>query len=213
MRTIAKEINLFAFEELGETVQKRLIEEEKERIIDARFNFAEEDAKELLKSNYNIDAEKLDISYSISYCQGNGFCFYNYNIFSYSRMRKNENLNAFEKWALENLNKEEKASLFDYLNCNYNLTIKKTSYNYEHAWTCDIDYESFYSSDDNNYIEKMDAFIYDLCKRLFENVYIKICSELENYLYSFYDVSDEEAIESIKVNEYEFLEDGSVYNE
>ena len=149
----------------------------------------------------------------ISYCQGDGACFINNSILSYTNIKNKKDLNAFEKWLIDNLNEEEMMLLLDYLNSGYNLDIIKISHHYEHARTCRIDYEYFYSSDDPEYLNRINYFISELCDRLFENVYISICKDLEEFLYKNYEVSEEEAIEEIKQNECLFMRDGSLFKE
>ena len=98
--------------------------------------------------------------------------------------------------------------LIDYLNCGYNLRIKKISHNYCHAHTCKIDYDYFYSSDDDKYIDRMDNFIYALCNKLFNNVYLEICGCIEKELYSYYDIDDDEIINDLNDNDTYFFDDG-----
>lgn len=208
------EITLYNIDELkniNEKAYKNAIEKAKNIILDDRFYYATHDCAEMLKEKYNLFIYEKNIFYSISYCQGDGFCFIDKNILSYSRITKKENLNAFEKWIIDNLSKDEMSLLLEYLNCNYNLSIIKTDHHYQHAHTCKIDYEYFYSNDDQKYLDIMDDFIYKLCEKLFNNVYIEICATLENYLYSYYDIDDSDVIEFINCNDYEYTKEGELY--
>jgi len=181
MKTI--EITLYNIDELktiNNKAYEKILNDTREYLINTNFEYAAYDVIEILKDRYNLDIKKDNIYYSISYCQGDGFCFIDNNILSYTNIKnKSKNCNAFEKWIIDNLSDDDMRLLLDYLNCNYNLSIIKTSHHYSHAYTCIIDYEVFYSSDDENYIESMNNFIYELTKKLFNNVYIAICNEIE----------------------------------
>lgn len=189
----------------------RAIDNAKQSIIDIRFDDASFDSMDILKNRYNLKIDQKNIFYSISFCQGDGFCFIDSNILSYSRLTKKENMNAFEKWITDNLTDHEKTLLLDYLNCNYNLNILKKSHHYNHAYTCIIDYEYFYSSDDQNYLDDMNDFISKLADKLFNSVYIPICKDLEKELYKNYDVDDSDAIDFCNCNDYYFYDDGDIY--
>lgn len=212
MKTI--EITLYNINELKNINNKaynKVLDDGRQFLIDSNFNYATEDVIHTLKEKYNLDIDEKNIFYSISYCQGDGFCFIDSNILSYFRITKKENLNAFEKWIIDNLSDDDMQLLLDYLNCNYNLSIIKTSHHYSHAYTCIIDYEAFYSSDDDGYIETMNNFIYELTKKLFNNVYVKICSDIEKYLYGYYDIADDDVIDFINNNDYYYDIDGVLY--
>ena len=209
------EIDVYNIDEL-KTINKsaydKVMERVKDYLIENNFNFASENALCILKDKYNLDILEKNIFYSISYCQGDGFCFIDNNILSYIRIKnKSDNMNIFEKWIINNLSKDEISLLLDYLNCNYNLYIKKTSHSYCHPYTCKIDCEYFYSTDDDNYADRMNNFIDDLCKKLFDNVYIEICSDIEKALYDCYDVSNSDVIEFINANDYYYDINGVMY--
>lgn len=210
-----KEINLYNINELKEinkSAYDDVIEKHSQFLIDSRFEYdALDDCYSILLEKYNIKKDIInDIYYSISYCQGDGVCFTASNILSYTRLTKKHDLNVFEKWIADNLSDTDMQLLIEYLNCGYNLNIKKISHNYCHAHTCKIDYESFYSSDDYKYIDKMDSFIYGLCNKLFDNVYLDICGDLEKKLYSYYDISGDDVIADIISNDYYYTIDGEL---
>ena len=208
------EITVYTIDELKETnknAYNKVIDDAKEKIINNRFDFASFDISIILKEKYNLSVDEKNIYYSISYCQGDGMCFTMDHILSYIHIKNNMLLNVFEKWITNNLNDDEKMLLLEYLNCNYNLSIKKKSHHYEHAYTCFIDYEYFYSSDDPKFLDRMNNFISDLCDKLFNNVYVVVCGEIEKILYNYYDVDDDECIDNINDNGYMFDIDGDIY--
>lgn len=212
MKTI--KINVYTIDELkdiNKTAFNNVIDREKQLLIDTSFNYCDDEIKEYLL-NYGIDDNILDdYFYSISYCQGDGFCFTASNLLSYTRLTKKENMNSFENWIINNLSDDKLLDVMEYLNCGYNIKVIKKSHQYCHAHTCIIDYDYFYSSDDPAALDRINNTINELCNSLYENVYINICGALESYLYSFYDVNDDDAIENIKENDNLFFDDGSLY--
>lgn len=213
MKTI--EITLYNIDELktiNNKAYEKILNDTREYLINTNFEYADYDVIEILKDRYNLDIKKDNICYSISYCQGDGFCFIDDNILSYTNIKnKSDNCNIFEKWIIDNLKDDELTLLLDYLNCNYNLSIKKISHNYCHAHTCKIDYEYFYSSDDNKYLDRINDFIYKLTEKLFNDVYISICSDIEKILYGYYEIDDNDVIDFIKDNEYMYDVNGIMY--
>lgn len=209
-----KTINLYTINELKEinkSAYDKTIEEHRQFLINLYFDYdALDTCYEILK-NYGITKDIInDIYYSISFCQGDGACFTASNILSYTRITKKTDLNAFEKWIINNLSDADMQLLIDYLNCGYNLNIVSISHHYCHAYTCKIDYEYFYSSDDSKYLDNMDSFIYELCNKLFNNVYLEICGCIEKELYSFYDIDDDDIIADITSNDYYYTYEGDL---
>lgn len=209
------EITVYKIDELKDINIKaynKVMDDSRQFLIDSNFNYATEDVIYTLKEKYNLSIDEKNIFYSISYCQGDGFCFIDSNILSYTNIKnKSKDCNAFEKWIIDNLSDDDMRLLLDYLNCNYNLSIIKTSHHYSHVYTCIIDYEVFYSSDDENYIETMNNFIYELTKKLFNNVYVAICNDIETMLYSYYDIAEDDVIQFINDNDYYYDIDGVLY--
>lgn len=207
MRKIVKEINIYKFEELKEETQNKIIKDFKDQLINQNFNNFSDEIKLHLKDNYKL--YDLEVDYSLNYCQGDGICFYNnrYNLLSYEVLKNKDikNANIFEKYIIENNLINDK--LLDYLCEGYNLGIFKRNINYSYASTCFIDYEYYYNDDEkeaiNKYIDSLVNILYKL--------YINICEELEKIGYSNYDVADQEVKEYIEDNEFEFLENGEIY--
>lgn len=213
MRKIVKEINIYNFEELKENIQNKLISDFGEILINDNFEFLEEDLSRKLEEDYKMNDYKIE--YSLSYSQGDGLCFYNnqYNLLSYTVLKNNDikNANVFEKYLIENNLVND--ILLNYLNDGYNLGIFKSDSRYTHAHTCNIDYEYYYNNDLG--LEEQTSI--NDCIAQFKNelykIYLNICIELEKYGYKCYDVSDNEVKSYIIDNEYEFLENGKIYQE
>ena len=209
------EITVYSIDELktiNNNAYEKVLNDTRDTLINDNFSFADDDAISTLKEKYGINATKSEIFYSISYCQGDGFSFINSNLLSYTRIKsKADDCNAFEKWIINNLSDKEMSLLLEYLNCNYNLSIIKQTHRYCHPYTCSIDYECFYSSDDDEIIDEINDFINKLCRKLFDNVYITICSDIENKLFHYYDVTEEEIVDFINNNNYCYDADGVMY--
>lgn len=209
MKKIVQEINIYSFDELKEETTNKIIKNFKDKLIDQNFNNFSDDIKFYLKDTYKI--YDYEIEYSFSYCRGDGICFYNnrYNLLSYEVLKNKDikNANIFEKYIIENNLINDK--LLDYLCEGYNLGIFKRNSNYSYASTCFIDYEYYYNDDEaattSNYIDLIAEKLYIL--------YLSICEELEKIGYSNYDVSDQEVKEYIEDNEFEFLENGEIYED
>lgn len=208
MRIETKEIKIYEFDELSEDVKEEVKEKIEQRIIDNRFEWLKEDLQEHLKHEYNINGAKLE--YSFSYCQGDGCCFYGINLLSYFNLKKQDNLNKFESYILEKYSPEEIELILEYLHDDCNLKLIKHSSHYSHKCTCSIDY-GWYYNDDKECENKVNNLIDKLAQDLEENVFYVICDELEEIGYNCYYVDEDEILEYIEINEYEFLEDGSIY--
>ena len=108
MKTI--KLNIYTIDEIKNINKKafdKVIEKEKDDFINMRFDFAANDARDILKDKYKIDNVD-DVYYSISYCQGDGFCFIAHDILSYQRLSKKDNMNCFEKWINDNIDNDTK---------------------------------------------------------------------------------------------------------
>lgn len=212
MRTITKIINLYNFDELSEKAKEKVLNTEKEYLYNNHCNNLDDFICDCL---YNYGVEEAKYNYSLNYSQGDGVCFYNINLFSYSRLTSkdyNKRLNKFEIEALTLLNEEEYKMLLQYLNEGYNIKIVKNSSMYCHSHTCTLE-EEYYYSDDAEEENKMNNFIYDLKKKM-ENIYYNMCYEIERLAYNYIEnISNDEIKEDINYLQSDcglmFLEDGS----
>lgn len=174
-------VNLYNINELKESVKNKLIEKEKEYLINSNFEFLKEILEEMLNEK-NIDYK--DISYSLGYCQGDGLNFTSDMVLDYERLEKQKNLNPFEEYLFKNLDKKKYKFIIDRLIEGYNLKIAKHNYHYEHCNTTHFEGD-------------IEEFLSDEILKEFKLIYNKICYELEKEGYNCYEVSDEEAIESL----------------
>lgn len=204
--------NIKELEKINKRMYQKILDDEKESCINIRFDCAMDDINDVMKYNYNIDdPSSYKFNYSISYSQGDGVSFTSDRILSYSRLSnvtEKEKMNVFEKYLIDNLSINELSMVIEYLNCGYNISIIRCGYHYYHKYTCKIDYESFYSSDDQSYCEKMDNLIYGICEKLFNDVYCEICDHIEKMLYNYYEIDDYEVIEFLMDNEFLYTKEG-----
>ncbi len=214
MRTITKIINLYNFDELSEKAKEKVLNTEKEYLYNNHCNNLDDFICDCL---YDYGMEEAKYNYSLSYSQGDGVCFYNINLFSYTRLTSKDNnikLNKFEIEALTLLNEEEYKLLLQYLNEGYNIKIIKSYSNYCHSHTCSLE-EEYYYSDDAEEENKMNNFIYDLKKKM-EYIYHNMCYEIERLAYNYIEnISNDEIKEDINYLQNDcglmFLEDGAYY--
>ena len=212
MRTITKIINLYNFDELSEKAREKVLNTEKEYLYTEHCNNVDDVIYDCL-CDYGMEDAKYN--YSLSYSQGDGVCFYNINLFSYTRLTSkdyNTKLNKFELEALTLLNEKEYKMFLQYLNEGYNIKIVKNNSMYCHSHTCSLEEEYYYS--DNEEEEKaINNLIYDLKKKM-ENIYYNMCYEIERLAYNYIEnISEDEIKEDINYLQSDcglmFLEDGS----
>ena len=214
MRTITKIFNIYNFDELSEKAKEKVVNTVREHLYTEHCNNVDDVIYECL---YNYGVGGAEYNYSLSYSQGDGVCFYNINLFSYTRLINKDNnikLNKFEIETLTLLNEKEYKMFLQYLNEGYNIKIVKNSSNYCHSHTCALEEEYYYS--DNEEEEKaINNLIYDLKKKM-EYIYHNMCYEIERLAYNYIEyISDDEIKEDINYLQNDcglmFLQDGSYY--
>ena len=214
MKTITKIFNIYNFDELSEKAKEKVVNASREYLYTEHCKNVDDVIYECL---YNYGVGDAEYNYSLNYSQGDGVCFYNINLFSYTRLTSKDNnikLNKFEIEALTLLNEKEYKMFLQYLNEGYNIKIVKNSSMYCHSHTCTLEEEYYYS--DNEEEEKaINNLIYDLKKKM-ENIYHKMCYEIERLAYNYIEyISDDEIKENINYLESDCglmcQEDGSYY--
>ena len=214
MKTITKIFNIYNFDELSEKAKEKVVNASREYLYTEHCNNVDDVIYDCL---YNYGVGDAEYNYSLSYSQGDGVCFYNINLFSYTRLTSkdyNTKLNKFELEALTLLNKKEYKMFLQYLNEGYNIKIVKNNSNYCHSHTCALE-EEYYYSDDAEEEKAINNLIYDLKKKM-EKIYHNMCYEIERLAYNYIEyISDDEITENINYLESDcglmFLEDGSYY--
>lgn len=135
MREIIRKINVYEFNELDKNIQKKLIEEEQQQIVEDYCTYClyedlKEKAKELLKKNFK-NAELKNIYYDFSYCQGDGVClefdlvYYNKDI-SIKQEGRYTHEKSFTIWG--DITEKQEDKLLEKI-ININRDLKKYGYN------------------------------------------------------------------------------------
>lgn len=184
------EIILYNFNELNEDVQKNLIEEEIEKIIQKNFECLPDYFKVMMEEE---GLEDLEISYSLSYSQGDGVSFEGVIDF--------EKDNIFKK-VLDN--SKYKQEITNILNEGFTFKLERKEHHYTHKYTCAIENDVYY------WDEETKKVLIEFETQL-EQVYYTLCDRYKEVGYSCYEVSEEEAIESILEKDLLYYEDGRIY--
>lgn len=190
MRIEIKEIKVYKFNELSSEAKEVVKQWWLNTLEPSDF---ERDCLEELKCEYGI--ETLKVGFSLSCCQGDGFCMYGeipmYHI--------NEKI-----WKIftQGLTKKQKdIASYDISKIKFT----KFDYRYSHAHTVRIEIEDNYENPKHKQI----------LQKVEENVkewYFTKCREFENYGYAFfYEISEEDLNDICEANDYEFLENGKYY--
>lgn len=193
MRTIRTKVYLF--NELSKDAQQKAIEQVRNR-KEVCLDFFNDDAVSKIEEvGFYGDVQ---LQYSLSYCQGDGLSFSCKGI---------EETVLFSFFAEVLGAGKEKTAKVIMDNCYFVNTGNDGHYCF--ASKSDIDYylES-YKAEYKNVNEVVGKVLEKI-----ENLYIDLCKELEKQGYDEieYQYSDEEIIEDIIANEYEFLKDGTRY--
>lgn len=209
MRTITVDYKVYKYNELDESAKEKV----KRWYLETQDSYGfSEMVKEDLKCLFGEN--DLDVQYSLAYCQGDGFNIYG-EINAESILKCLENHNGgtqLEKF--ENvLTEKEKKTILHYANeCGKIKLPMNNRYCYSLAdyidikddWEYDLEVYSGYKNINVGVLEKFEALVRD--------IFYKLCKsyEKEGYEY-FYEISDEDLEEICEANEYEFLEDGTVF--
>lgn len=224
MRKVVKEINIYQFNELSEDVKEKVkrnvMEEEQEYYFDVQL---EEDiyteTSECIINDYFIGAKINNIYYDFSYSQGSGaICEFTIRI---------EDLN--NKYNI--LNKEELRFITD-KGMISEIKVRHDNSNYYHEYTFKVYYDYYFgyydyedvkeeyniNENDFNTIEDRIVDLFNTynkhnTKSPFIQDIINLNKDVAKYGYECIEYnSSEERIEEI-CNNYEYLENGSFYEE
>jgi hypothetical protein len=206
MRTATVEYEVYKYNELSEEAKEKV----KQWYLEGQepFVFSEmvkEDLRNLFGKN------NLDVQYSLSYCQGDGLNIYG-EIDAESIFKCLEKHNGGTQLAeFENvLTDKEKKIIKHYASeCGMIELPMNSRYCYSLADYIDIaeDWEYRLSDYSNLNTEALEKF-----EKLVRNMFSKLCKSYEDWGYEFfYEIPEDELEEICEANEYEFLEDGTVF--
>lgn len=208
MRNVAVEYKVYKYNELNDEAKEKV----RQWYLDGQEPFIfTEDCKMDLENLFGKN--NLEVQYSLSYCQGDGFNIYGKidaeNIFScLERHNGGTQLARFE----DMLTEKEKKTILHYADvCGaVNLPINR-HYCYSMADYIDIadDWET-----DLVYADYRDIK-FDVLKKfetLVKGIFNTLCGSYEKWGYQyFYEISEEDLEEMCESNGYEFLEDGTIF--
>lgn len=194
MRTVTKEFKVYSYEELSEKAKERVKENYIENNIDP-----EDFTDDLIEDLKALGLNNLRPYYSLDYCQGDGVCLHGHIEFD----EINEELrDIFYKGFLLSDYKLIK-ELKEYSRIEFNHVGRHFNYN---SVEIDIYIDGSLNSKKYKQTQK-------LTDKLIKNWYVRICKEYEQWGYEyFYDFKDEDLKDFYDSNEYEFLEDGTLFN-
>lgn len=197
------EFKVYHFEELSEQAKKKAIEDFRRRGTWEQWD--SDDLSEYFKERlmeYGFYSD-VRIEFSLGYCQGDGVAFYGEIDFSIWLKNHQDHFTKKELKRLEWLNYEFGIGL--------STTRNSYGYHYSHYNTMDINVAC------DGYIGLRDSDLLDEVlnevEELLKDEVVELSREFERIGYEEieYKNSDEYIIESIIVNEYEFMEDGSMF--
>lgn len=211
IETVTTEYKIYKYNELSDKAKEKVKEWYLESFHDADL-FTEDCRNDLL----NLFGDtNLNIQYDLGYCQGDGFNIYGeINAESIFKCLENHNggtqLEQFENV----LTDKEKRTILHYAEeCGEIELPENNRYAYSLAdridivddWTFQLETYSAYRDINEEVLKKFERLVRDIFSVLCE-FYEKI-----GYEWFYNEVSDEEVEECCEANEYEFLEDGSLY--
>ena len=208
MKTVAVEYNVYKYNELSEEAKEKV----KQWYLEGQETFIfTDDCKQDL---YNLFGKNnLDVQYSLSYCQGDGF-----NI--YGRIDAESIFNCLEKHnggtQLEKfedvLTEKEKRTILHYAEECGNIELPMNrSYCYSLADYIDIVEEWVWRLEYADYTNINEEALKKF-EELVRGIFSTLCRSYEKWGYEyFYEISDEDLEEACEANEWEFLEDGTIF--
>lgn len=197
MKTITITENLYEFKELPAKVKEDL----KQWFL-GRFRDNDEftlKAHDLLEP---IGFYDVDITYSLNYCQGDGFSFT-------GRLGTDDVIKLLKA----NKTMISDASFTLFKEYEGYIDIKRRNYNYNHCRTVGV----MALCERYNDYDETDPTLEKICEDIeeeFLNIYETICHKLEKEGYNyFYEITEEEMEDLADANDYWFSIDGELYNE
>lgn len=206
--TVTKTYDVYKYNELSDSAKEKV----KQWYLEGQepFIFTDDCEQDLCNLFGKND---LKVQYSLSYCQGDGF-----NI--YGKIYAEDILNCLEKHnggtQLEQfedvLTKKEKKAILHYAKVCGAIELPMNSrYCYSLADYIEIaedwERELYYSEYKNINVEALKKF-----EELVRDIFRTLCKSYENWGYEyFYEISEEDLEEMCEVNEYEFLDDGTIF--
>lgn len=206
MRTATINYEVYKYGELTEEAKKRV----KNWYLEGQEPFIfTEDCKMDLENLFGEN--DLDVQYSLSYCQGDGFNIYG-KVYAESILKCLENHNGGTQLAEfeDVLTEKEKKTILHYAEeCGAIELPMNNRYCYSLADYIDIadDWEYKLVDYKNINVDLLKKF-----EKLVREIFETLCGSYEKWGYDyFYEISEEDLEEMCEANGYEFLEDGTIF--
>ena len=208
MKTVAVEYNVYKYNELSADAKEKV----KEWYLEGQEPFIfTEDCKEDLRNLFGNN--NLDVQYSLASCQGDGFNIYGtidaHTIFNcLEKHNGGTQLAEFEDMLTD---KEKKTILAYAEECGAIELPMNRHYSYSLADYIDIVEEWIWRLEYADYrdinVEALQKF-----EKLVRGIFCTLCKDYEKQGYDFfYEISEEDLEEVCEANEWEFLEDGTIF--
>lgn len=212
MRTATVSYDVYKYNELSADAKEKV----KQWYLDGQEPYIfTEDCKEDLRNLFGKN--NLDVQYSLASCQGDGFNIYG-EIDAESIFNCLENHNGgtqLEKFE-DVLTAEEKKIILEYAEeCGVIELPMNRHYCYSLADYIDIvekwAWRLKYANDKDIY-RNINEDILKKFEELVRGIFSTLCKSYEKWGYEyFYEISEEDLEEMCEANEYEFLEDGTIF--
>jgi hypothetical protein len=209
MRTATIDYEVYKYEELTEEAKEKV----KTWYLEGQEPyFFSDDCKMDLENLFGKN--ELDVQFSLSYCQGDGFNIYG-KIYAEDIIECLEKHNGGTQLAEfeDVLTEKEKKTILNYakecgaINLPMNNRCCYSLANYidiADDWEYQLEYYSYYTNINTETLKKFETLVRD--------IFGKLCKSYEKWGYEFfYEISDEDLEEFCEANEYEFLADGTVF--
>ena len=208
MKTVSVEYNVYKYNELSAEAKEKV----KQWYLDGQepFIFTEDCKMDL----YNLFGKNnLDVQYSLSCCQGDGFNIYG-KIDAESIFNCLENHNGGTQLAKfeDALTEKEKKTILAYAEeCGAIELPMNRNYSYSLADYIDIEEEWVWKLEYADY-SNINVDVLHKFEKLVRGIFHTLCKTYEDWGYKyFYEIEDKELEEICEANEYEFLEDGTIF--
>lgn len=196
MRTITKSYTVYKYEELSNAAKEKA---RQEYLNGQESYFFTENCLERLKELF--PNSELEVEYSLSYCQGDGFNIYGKiyldEVLEYIKEQFTEKELRFFKWMFDNY-----GSIYEMKSNNYYSYCICSRNDFAEIYLDDMQMENMRDIPEatlEKFNKTVGEYLDNLCKEF----------EKDGYAY-FYEVSEDDLKEWAEANEYEFYENGKI---
>ena len=209
MRTVAVKYKVYKYNELSEEAKEKV----REWYLSGQEPFVFTECCTMDLENL-FGKHDLDVQYSLSYCQGDGLNIYGkINAESIINCLENHNggtqLAEFEDVLTE---KEKKTILHYAWECGAIELPMNNRYCYSLADYINVADDWEYQLENYFYYENINVDVLKKFEKLVRDIFRTLCKTYEKWGYEyFYEIAEEDLEEICEANEYEFMEDGTVF--